>query len=91
MKEQSALLGRIEERFGEKFDSLTKLIEKTSDANQEIVQLKQEREQLIKTFVENKGLSQQEKNDFIKALREKDEQIEEFEQALNEIEKALNE
>lgn len=85
MKKQSELLGRIEERFGEKLNNVEKLLakaqgislnfEETNDSLNEVVK---ERDELYKKLLENKNAQGAEREKLTAELEEKQKRINEL-------------
>jgi len=83
MKEQSMLLGRIEERFGAKFDNINTTLEHMSIKTSEIVEKESEKGTLIKQFEEKSQITQKDKEEFLNALTRKDTEINNLRKELN--------
>lgn len=90
MKEQSNLLGRIEERFGAKFDSINSTLEHMSGEKIEISEKETEKDIMIQDFIEKLSISQQEKDSFIYALKQKDIEIERTKQDYAQLKNEMN-
>ena len=89
MKDQSILLGRIEERFGAKFDSINTTLEHMHLKNYEIVEKETEKDLLIKEFQEKTLMSDKDKEAFINALKQKEQEIEELRKEKEEIQERV--
>ena len=82
MKDVSVTLGKIEERFGEKLNSLndkiTHLDAISSEKNAEIQEQKQEQDKVIQNLLNQTKLSEAEKQEYINQLNDYEKRIEEL-------------
>lgn len=80
MKDISVTLGKIEERFGEKLNSLNDKVSHldriSSEASDEIKDKKDDKDSIINDLMDKANLSDEERNKYKKELEEKDEEIE---------------
>lgn len=80
MKDISVTLGKIEERFGEKLNSLNDKISHldkiSSDATEEIKDKTDDKDNLINDLMDKANLNEEEKRKYREELAEKDAQIE---------------
>lgn len=80
MKDISVTLGKIEERFGEKLNSLNEKVSHldrvSSEASKEIKDRKIDKDSIINDLMDKANLSEEERNKYKKELQEKDDQIE---------------
>lgn len=80
MKDISVTLGKIEERFGEKLNSLNEKVSHldrvSSEASKEIKDRKIDKDSIINDLMDKANLSKEERNKYKKELQEKDDQIE---------------
>lgn len=79
MKDISVTLGKIEERFGEKLNSLNDKVSHLDNirtkVNEEIQDKKDDKDNIINTLMDKANLSEEERNQFRKQLEEKDNEI----------------
>lgn len=80
MKDISVTLGKIEERFGEKLNSLNDKVSHldriSSEAGEEIEDKKDDKASIINDLMDKANLSEEERNKYKKELEEKDNEIE---------------
>lgn len=80
MKDISVTLGKIEERFGEKLNSLNEKVSHldriSSEASEEIEDKKDDKANIINDLMDKANLSEEERNKYKKELEEKDNEIE---------------
>lgn len=80
MKDISVTLGKIEERFGEKLNSLNDKISHldriSSETSKEIEDKKDDKAGIINDLMDKANLSEEERNKYKKELEEKDDEIE---------------
>lgn len=82
MKDISVTLGKIEERFGEKLNSLNDKVSHldkiSTEASEEIKDKKDDKDSIINDLMDKANLSAEERNKYRKELAEKDSEIEEL-------------
>lgn len=81
MKDISVTLGKIEERFGEKLNSLSDKVshlDRESKAATEEIEDKQEDKRIINELMEKANLSEAERSEYKKMLESKDQEIEQL-------------
>ena len=80
MKDISVTLGKIEERFGEKLNSLNDKVSHldkiSSETSEEIKDKKDDKDNIINDLMDKANLSEEERNKYRKELEEKDAEIE---------------
>lgn len=80
MKDISVTLGKIEERFGEKLNSLNDKVSHldriSSEASEEIEDKKDDKDSILNDLMDKANLSEEERNKYKKELEEKDNEIE---------------
>lgn len=80
MKDISVTLGKIEERFGEKLNSLNDKVSHldriSSEASEEIKDKKDDKDSIINDLMDKANLNEEEKNKYRKELAEKEAEIE---------------
>lgn len=80
MKDISVTLGKIEERFGEKLNSLNEKISHldkiSSDATEEIIDKTDDKDKIINDLMDKANLNEEEKKKYREELAEKDTEIE---------------
>ncbi len=84
MKDISVTLGKIEERFGEKLNSINDKIAHldniSNEKSEEIQEQKEDKDKIINELIDKTNLGEQEKEKYRKQLREKEHQIEKLKQ-----------
>ena len=82
MKEVSVVLGRIEERFGEKLNSLSEKISHldniSSEKSEEIQEQKDDKDKIINELMDKANLDEKEKENYKNQLAESERQIEQL-------------
>ena len=80
MKDISVTLGKIEERFGEKLNSLNDKVSHldriSSEASEEIEDKKDDKDSILNDLMDKANLNEEERNKYKKELEEKDNEIE---------------
>lgn len=82
MKDISVTLGKIEERFGEKLNSLNEKVSHldnvSNEATAEIEDKKEDKDSIINELMDKANLNEEEKNRYHKQLEEKEKEIEQL-------------
>lgn len=82
MKDISVTLGKIEERFGEKLNSLNEKVSHldnvSNEATAEIEDKKEDKDSIINELMDRANLNEEEKNKYHKQLEEKEKEIEQL-------------
>lgn len=87
MKDVSVILGRIEERFGEKLNNMSEKLNSIEDKRKELNNVEEDKDKIISELMEKTNLNQSEKEQYKRILSAKEDEAEELKKDLYYLEK----
>lgn len=87
MKEVSVILGRIEERFGEKLTNMTEKLNNIEAKKQQLDNIEVDKDKILNELIEKANLNQTEKEKYKNRLNEKERESENLKRELFNIER----